>query len=288
DDHSLGKPSEGVHLSIENNWQSAPYLARKNQDSFAPASRWVAGAQRWDLGSLAPGQSTSMDILLSLLTGTKVVVSGGGGGGGGSCNGGSSHAGGVDFEFEDVEQEGTFFGEFSGADDDELLERENDGEFALPTFDTPAGTRRQRWNLSYGGTHTGKIRLRFAYDPALLPAGYDENQLSIYHFHNGVWEKLHGKVNPAANTIETETTSLSPFMLGINDLVVRPDVSLSTTAPGSVDVSWDASFTGWVLQESPDLALWTTSTRATTTQGGRISASVPLDTGMRYFRLLRP
>lgn len=290
DDHSLGKPSDGVHLSLEDNWQTAPYLGRKNRDTFAPASRWVAGAQRWDLGTLAPGQSTSMDILLSLLTGTKVVVTGSGGGtsGGGSCNGGSSHAGGVDFEFEAIEQEGSFFGEFSGADDDEMLERENDGEFALPTFSTPAGTRRQRWNLSYSGAHAGRIRLRFAYDPALLPVGYDENQLSIYHFHNGVWEKLPGKVNPAANTIDTETTSLSPFMLGINDVVVRPDVSLSTTTPGSLDVSWPASFNGWLLQESPDLATWTNSGRDITTSGETCSVSVPMSAGMRFFRLVRP
>ena len=37
-------------------------------------------------------------------------------------------------------------------------------------------------------------------NPALLPAGYDENQLVIYHFRNGQWEKLACKVDPATNT----------------------------------------------------------------------------------------
>jgi hypothetical protein len=55
DDHSVGKPSDGVHLSIEDNWTNGPYLARKNRDTFAPADRWISGAQRWELGTIAPG-----------------------------------------------------------------------------------------------------------------------------------------------------------------------------------------------------------------------------------------
>jgi len=53
DNHGIGKPSDGVHLSIENNWQSAPFDARQGTDTFAPSHRWVAGAQRWALGNLA-------------------------------------------------------------------------------------------------------------------------------------------------------------------------------------------------------------------------------------------
>lgn len=293
DDHSMGKPSDGVHLSIEDNWQSPAYLARKNRDSFAPASRWIGGAQRWDLGSLAPGQSITFDLVLSLLTGTKVVVTGGGGGstqGGGSCNGGTSHVGGIDFEFEDIDQEGTFFGEFSEADDDEMLEREQEGEFALPSFETPAGTRRQVWNLNYNGSHTGNIRLRFAYDPAKLPANYDENQLSIYHFRNGNWEKLPCIVNPGSNTIEAVTPSLSPFMLGINDVVVRPTVEMSQSSPGTLAVSWPDSFTGWTLQESADLVTWANSARVIGNDAatGTNFIAVPVASGVKFFRLLRP
>jgi hypothetical protein len=290
DDHSTGKPSDGVHLSIEDNWQNAPYLARKNRDSFAPANRWISGAQRWELGSIAAGQSVSFDIVLSLLTGTKVVIEGGGGNtsGGGSCNGGSTHSGGVDFEFEDIDQEGTFFGEYSEADDDEMLEREVEGEFSLPSFETPNGTRKQRWNLKYSGAHTGNIKLKFAYNPALLPAGYDENQLVIYHFNNGVWEKLVCKVDPTTNTIEATTPSLSPFMLGVNDVVVKPDVAVSVSTPGSLDVSWPDTFLGWQLQESTNLSTWTNSTRPITNLGGQNKVTVPFAAGAKYFRLLRP
>jgi hypothetical protein len=290
DDHSSGKPSDGVHLSIEDNWENAPYLARKNRDSFAPADRWISGAQRWELGSIAAGQSVSFDIVLSLLTGTKVVIEGGGGSttGGGSCNGGSTHSGGVDFEFEDIDQEGTFFGEYSEADDDEIAEREVEGEFSLPSFETPNGTRKQRWNLKYSGAHTGNIKLKFAYNPALLPAGYDENQLSIYHFNNGVWEKLPCKVDPTTNTIEAITPSLSPFMLGVNDVVVKPDVAVSVSTPGALDVSWPDTFLGWQLQESTNLSTWTNSTRVITNASGQNQVTVPFSAGAKYFRLLRP
>ena len=293
DDHSVGKPSDGVHLSIEDNWTNGPYLARKNRDSFAPADRWISGAQRWELGTIAPGQSVSLDIMLSLLTGTKVIVDGGGTsgtGGHGSCNGGSTHTGGVDFEFEDIDQEGTFYGEHSEADDDEIGERELEGEFELPTFETPSGTKKQRWNLKYSGTHTGNIKLKFAYNPALLPVGYDENQLSIYHFNNGVWEKLPCKVNPTTNVIEAITPSLSPFMLGVNDVVVKPDVGISVDTPGALSVSWPESFTGWTLQESPDLnpTSWFNSSRAITTVNGTSAVTVPMSSGSRFFRLVKP
>ena len=290
DNHSVGKPSDGVHLSIEDNWQTPPYLARKNRDNFAPANHWISGAQRWELGSIAAGQSVSFDIVLSLLTGTKVVIEGGGGSttGGGSCNGGATHSGGVDFEFEDIDQEGTFFGEYSEADDDEMLEREVEGEFSLPSFETPNGTRKQRWNLKYSGAHTGNIKLKFAYNPALLPAGYDENQLVMYHFNNGVWEKLPCKVNPATNTIEAITPSLSPFMLGVNDVVVKPNVSVSGRTPGSLDVSWPDSFLGWQLQESTNLSTWTNSSRPVVNENGLSQVSFPSNGGTFFFRLIRP
>ena len=147
DNHSVGKPSDGVHLSIEDHWQTAPFSTRQGTDNFAPANRWVAGGQRWALGNLAAGQSANFDILLSLLTGTKGITTAGNHTGG-SCNGGSSHAGGVDFVFDDATSAGTFFGEFSKADGIEMGEREIEGQFALPTFATPGGTMTQLWNLT--------------------------------------------------------------------------------------------------------------------------------------------
>jgi hypothetical protein len=232
DDHSVGKPSDGVHLSIEANWQGAPYAARQSRDSFAPAEHWLAGGQRWTLGNLANGQSASFDIMLSLLTGTKVTT-GGGNHTGGSCNGGSSHIGGVDFEFENATSAGTFFGEFSEANDEELGEREHEGQFALPTFLRPDGTNvTQLWNLEYSGTHSGLVHLTFAYDPTLLPAGFDQSRLAIFHYHGAAWEQLPGTVDTAAKKITVTTTSLSPFAVGVSAAAPAPAYQ-QTPAAGS-------------------------------------------------------
>ena len=105
---------------------------------------------------------------------------------------------------------------------------------------------------------------------------------------NGVWEKLPCKVDPATNVIEAITPSLSPFMLGVNDVVVKPDVQVSVSAPGSLDVSWPDSFTGWQLQESPDLANWTNSTLPVVNDAGINRVVAPVGAGVKFFRLLRP
>lgn len=139
DNHSVGKPSDGVHLSVENNWQSAPYSSRQGTDSFTPSQRWVAGAQRWNLGSLAAGQSISHDVMLSLVTGTKVNT---GTGNSGGCNGGASVPGGLDYQFEDVTTSGSCFAEFSKADNAELAVRIAAGEFGSFNFLTRAARRR--------------------------------------------------------------------------------------------------------------------------------------------------
>lgn len=218
DDHVTGKPSDGVHLSIENNWTDAPFVDRKGRDSFAPAARWIAGGQRWALGNLAAGQTATFDLMLSLLTGTKVLPVNGQPATG-SANGGADHVGGVDFSIEDATGAGTFFGEFSEADDDELAERKQDGQFALPTFQKPAGTLTQLWNLEYTGAHGGPIHLTFGYDPALLPAGFDESRLTIYHYNGAAWEELEGTVDAVKHQVSVTTSSLSPFALGLRHVV---------------------------------------------------------------------
>lgn len=293
DDHVTGKPSDGVHLSIENNWAFAPYSTRQGTDSFAPANRWIAGAQRYELGSIADGQSVSVDVMLSILTGTTVSTGGGGGGGGGgnhgtgSCNGGSSHVGGVDFDIEGVENDGTFFGEEAEADDDEIAERIADGEFVLPNFAEPGGLS-QVWNLQYTGTYSGKIKLTFAYDPALLPAGFDQTKLTIYHFHAGAWEQLVGLINPVNHTITVTTDSLSPFMLGVPTANAIPKMAQATATAGQVKFNWSSDTTGWVLQESTDLVNWVNSARPVTTVGGVSSVSASSGEGTVFFRLAHP
>ena len=231
DDHAMGKPSEGVHLSIENNWQSAPYNARQGTDQFAPPQRWVAGAQRWDLGALTPGQSTSLEMLLTLRTGTRVNQ---GGGSSGGCNGGSSVPGGVDYEFEQVSVEGSCFGEYSSADENEIAVRIAEGEFGPFTFLTP-GWPAQIWELEFSGVSSGSITLTFGYDPLLLPPGFDESGLSIYHFKGDVWQKVASTIDPVLNTLRITVSELGAFALGVDSgVTITINASASPANSGTI------------------------------------------------------
>jgi Divergent InlB B-repeat domain len=212
DDHVTGKPSDGVHLSVENNWLALPYSTRQGTDEFAPAQRWVSGAQRWNLGALANGQSVSLDVILSLRTGTRVTA---GSNSTGGCNGGSGVPGGIDYDFESVETEGSCFSDYSKADEVEVATRIASGEFEPFTFLTPGGPA-QIWNVSFTGTNSGAIHLTFAYDPTILPSGLDQSTLSIYHFKDHAWLKLAGIVDLVRHTITVTTPSLSAFALGVS------------------------------------------------------------------------
>ncbi|HYG21668.1 MAG TPA: hypothetical protein VEH04_02715 [Verrucomicrobiae bacterium] len=61
DSHSIGKPSAGVHLSVENDTFSSA-------DSCNPTNAWVSGAMRFSLGSLAPNAKASITALFGIHT----------------------------------------------------------------------------------------------------------------------------------------------------------------------------------------------------------------------------
>lgn len=279
DDHSIGKPSDGVHLSIENNWLTAPYNARQGRDDFAPGKLWTAGAQRWDLGNLSAGQSVAHDVILSILTGTRVNT---GTNSSGGCNGGSSVPGGLDYEFESVETEGSCFGKFSRADDDELTIRVANGEFSDLNFPTP-GKPAQIWEVEFSGAFSGAVNLNFGYDATLLPAGFNENSLAIYQFTGGSWQKLDSAVNALSDTISVSSTELGAFALGVDAVSsfnisasVAPADSGTVTGAGSYPEGASASlvatpnigyaFANWavagsVISVSPNLNFLVTSNR---------------------------
>jgi len=232
DNHSIGKPTDGVHLSIENNWQTEPYFSRLNTDVFTPPQRWIAGAQRWNLGNLAPNASISHDVLLSVRTGTKVVA---GTGSSGGCNGGASVPGGLDYQFETVTTEGSCFAGFSRATESELAVRIAAGEFTSFTFPTP-GSPAQVWDVSFSGTYSGAVNLTLSYDGTLLPAGFDESTLAIHHFSGGVWQTpTNGVVDPLTHTIAFSTPTLGSFALGVDGGVMyQIDASASPSNSGAV------------------------------------------------------
>jgi hypothetical protein len=239
DDHALGKPSDGVHLSIENNWLTPPYAARQGTDNFAPPRRWVAGAQRWNVGSLAPGQSVSLDVLLTLKTGTRVTT---GPGSSGGCNGGSSVPGGFDYEFEDVSSPGDCFGEYSQADESELAIHIAEGEFEPFTFLTPGGPA-QIWRVEFSGTFSGSVHLTFGYDPTILPAGFDETSLCLYQFNGASWQKLASTVNPVLRTIAVTVENLSVFALGVDSgSATTFNVNASASPAGSGTITGGGTY----------------------------------------------
>ena len=210
DNHSVGKPSDGVHLSVENDWMTEPFASRVNTDFFAPDVRWVAGAQRWELGNLASGQLATIDLILSLRTGTRVTA---GSSSSGGCNGGAGVPGGVDYDFSMVTAEGSCFASYSQADEIEVSQRVASGEFEPISFLTPS-SEQQIWKMEFSGASDGDIGLTFAYDPTLLPAGFDETTLCIYQSIPGGWTRLTGTVDDLSHTVQVTTTGLSSFALG--------------------------------------------------------------------------
>lgn len=238
DDHWSGKPSDGVHRSIEDNWQTPPYNTREGTDVFLPAQRWVAGAQRWDLGSLGPGQSASLDVLLSIRTGTRVVpgthLTGG-------CNGGSSVPGGLDYDFNEVTSEGACFGKYTQADASEIAIRVAAGEISPVDFLTPGGPV-QLWEVALSGSFTGPVQLTFAYDPTILPGSLDPLELDVYQDDGGTWQPLAGTVDPVTHTITVQVTSLTPFALGVGGTAVTHTISTAVSPAGAGTVSGSGTF----------------------------------------------
>ncbi len=234
DNHYDGKPSDGVHLSVENNWGGV-YAARKGNASYEPADAWVAGAQRYTLGSLAQGATATMDVLLSVRTASLVPATGGGGGGegdtnpvDGTCRGGAGNVSGIDYHFDDLVTPGSLFAEYEAAELEDIHDQIEKGTFGVMPFGI-LGSAMQIWHLEFDGEFNGKARLTFAYDPSLLPTGFDESTLGIWHFNGALWEMLGGSVDTLRHLITVETTSFSPFALAINTSVPEP-ASLGTLA----------------------------------------------------------
>ena len=71
DDHFDGKPSVGVHYSVE-----ADDLDETVDVFTAPEGRWVSGAQKFELGALAPDATVSITMLLTIQSNPYIVSQG--------------------------------------------------------------------------------------------------------------------------------------------------------------------------------------------------------------------
>ncbi|MDP2787906.1 MAG: PEP-CTERM sorting domain-containing protein [Pseudomonadota bacterium] len=200
DNHGTGKPSVGVHLSVEDNKLTG-------LDSFASTTAWVSGAARWDMATLAPGESANIEVMLTILTGWQVSASTSSGIGNGSAD---LPPGTVGYEFLGEHSGGQFFFSYEAEDWDSVQEMAALGEFDLPNFQIPGG-QLQLFEVEFDGDFSGQLKLSFSYDPTLLPADFDEASLNVFHWTGSTWESLGGTVDAGLNTITVETDSLSPF-----------------------------------------------------------------------------
>ncbi len=107
---------------------------------------------------------------------------------------------------------GNLFVEYGVHDSNGILQLVSEGAFGLPTFMTP-GTQLQLFDVSVNGVLDAPVELSFVYDPALLPNGFDEANLRVFHWTGTEWENLGGVVDAANNTITVTTNSLSPFAI---------------------------------------------------------------------------
>ncbi|MCC7406851.1 MAG: hypothetical protein IT442_02190 [Phycisphaeraceae bacterium] len=130
----------------------------------------------------------------------------------GGVAGGAGFAGGVDFDFSQVDASGTLRGEFFRTTAAEL-----DGGLAAAIDFVLSGETIQVWDFGFDGSFTGLVTLTFTYDESLLGAGVAEDMLYIQHqLHDGSFEQLpvigRDLVN---NTITVQTEGFSAFVLGV-------------------------------------------------------------------------
>jgi hypothetical protein len=186
-------------------WDSAPWSVGVTGNQLE--------AQSWGpmtcsgSGGACPGATfgASFTITLQLDAGQAGF---GVGSGGASLLGGSGTTGGLDMLLDVTTGSGLLSASFQQAT---LADITSGFGVALP-FALP-GSLTSLWEITGGEDFEGTAQLTFAYDPALLPVGFDETELAIAHLENGIWELLTGSVDTDANTITVETDSFSPFSL---------------------------------------------------------------------------
>ncbi len=135
-----------------------------------------------------------------------------------SVLGGAATPGGVSINLPGPTDGGTFTAQqipdTSGLSQAAVTAAETNPVFAASTADLSVNP--QIWTVDYTGLVGGQTAtLVFHYDPALLPVGLDESQLGIWHFNGTDWD-FGGTVNTLDHTIAFDTTSFSPFVLGVS------------------------------------------------------------------------
>ncbi len=89
-----------------------------------------------------------------------------------------------------------------------------DASHTLPSAYTPVGSY---LNISTTATYTAPITVSVRYNPSLLPSGYAESDIRLYHWNDSAskWDNVTSSVNPSTDTVIGTVSSLSPFVLGV-------------------------------------------------------------------------
>ena len=133
---------------------------------------------------------------------------------GAETGGGSGDIGGVSALFGNVGSAGVLNAPYSELTPTQLSALI--GSAQVP-FDVvpPQGTDSAHiWDITFDGTFD-TAQLTVGYDPLDVSAGYSEEDLRMFHFHDGVWTVVSGVPDIATHTITFTTSSLSPFMIGV-------------------------------------------------------------------------
>jgi probable HAF family extracellular repeat protein len=139
----------------------------------------------------------------------------------GTAHGGATTPGGVAFSFADVSA-GIFSADLTVLSAGEVLELAAAGEAPFAAIDfrfqpqdpIMPGDPCRYWELRFDGSFAGPLTLSFGYDDATWAAV--EGALEVYHFDGTAWAALPVLArDPLGNTITVQTTSLSPFLLGV-------------------------------------------------------------------------
>jgi len=93
---------------------------------------------------------------------------------------------------------------------------------------------------------------------------------------------------PVSTTTNYNFTVAAARTLVANFTPISVPMTMTNSSRTNLSFSWNPATTGWVLQESADLILWTNSTRLLTTNGLQRSVSILPLVGNKYFRLFHP
>jgi hypothetical protein len=159
--------------------------------------------------------SSAGDLLgatgLVVMPSSVMVVHPGDDPGGVEMLGGSEEVGGLEVTL-DATEGGSLTTDYDPLTQQELNEKVTSGEAVPLDFAVPGDTV-QFWEIDFEGAFQGLAQLVLRYDEALL-GPIQESLLSVYHFHDGVWQRLLGTVNTDDHTITVNVDVFSPFVLG--------------------------------------------------------------------------